>query len=87
VSLQWYRSVGKPIAVKIFTEPKLCTETNLKSVHSLLIKLHTRVVINSTIGSTLGPRALDVGSLNYFEAFEMFIAIKTFYKFSVKFKN
>jgi len=39
------------------------------------------------MGSTLGPRALDVGSLNYFEAFEMFIAIKTFYKFSVKFKN
>jgi len=30
---------------------------------------------------------MDVGSLNYFEAFEMFIAIITFYKFSVKFKN
>ncbi len=43
--------------------------------------------MNSTIGSTLEPMALDVGSLNYFEAFEMFIAIKTFYKFSVKLKN
>jgi len=43
--------------------------------------------MNSKIGSTLGPRALDVGSLNYFEAFEIFIDIKTFYKFSVKFKN
>jgi len=32
--------------------------------------------MNSKIGCTLGPRALDVGSLNYFEAFEMFIAIK-----------
>ena len=53
----------------------------------MLIKLHTRVVMNSTIGFTLGPRALDVGSLNYFEAFDMFTAIKTFYKFSVKFKN
>ena len=63
--------MGKPIAVKIVTEPQLCTETNLKSVHRLLIKLHTRVVMNSTIGSTLGPRALDVGSLNYFEAFEI----------------
>jgi len=43
--------------------------------------------MNSTMGSILGPRALDVGSLNYFEAFEMLIAIKTFYKFSVIFKN
>jgi len=63
------------------------TETNLKSVHRLLIKLHTWVVMNSTIGSTLEPWALDVGSLNYFKAFELFIAIKTFYKFSVKLKN
>ncbi len=38
--------------------------------------MHTLVVMNSTIGSTLEPRALGVGSLNYFEAFEMFIAIK-----------
>jgi hypothetical protein len=43
--------------------------------------------MNSTIASTLGPRALDVGSLNYFEAFEIFLDIKTFYKFLVKFKN
>jgi hypothetical protein len=43
--------------------------------------------MNSTIGSTQGPRALDVGSLNYFEAFEMFIAIKIFYKFLVKCEN
>jgi len=41
-----------------------------------MIKLHTWVVMNSTIGSTLEPRALDVGSLDYFEAFEIFIAIK-----------
>jgi len=31
--------------------------------------------MESTIGSTLVPRALDMVSLNYFEAFEMFIAI------------
>ena len=75
--LQWYRSVGKPIAgyLNFFTEPQLFTETNLKYVQRLLIKLHTRVVMNSTIGSTLGPGALDMGSLHYFEAFEMFIAI------------
>ena len=78
--LQWCRSVGTPIAgyLKFFTEPQLFTETKkaiLKSVHRLLIKLHTRVVMNGTIGSTLVPRALDMGSLNYFEAFEMFIAI------------
>jgi len=46
-------------------------ETNLKYVHILLIKLHTKVVMNSSIGYTLGPRALDVGSLYYFEAFEI----------------
>ncbi len=27
--------------------------------------------MNSTISSTLGPRALDVVSINYFEAIEM----------------
>jgi len=43
--------------------------------------------MNSSIGSNIGPRALDVGSLYYFEAFEMIITITTFYKFSVKFKN
>ena len=31
--------------------------------------------MNGTIGSTLVPRALDMESLNYFEAFEMFIAL------------
>jgi len=31
--------------------------------------------------------ALDVRSLNYFEAFEMLIPMKTFYKFSVKLKK
>jgi len=31
--------------------------------------------MESTIGFTLVPGALDMGSLNYFEAFEMFIAI------------
>jgi len=89
--LKWYRSVGKPIAgyLNFFLNLNFYRrkETNLKYVHRLLIKLHTRVVMNSTIGSTLRPRALDVGSLNYFEAFEMFIDIKTFLKFSVKFKN
>jgi len=29
--------------------------------------------MNSSIGSTLGPRALDVRSLNYIEATEPFI--------------
>jgi len=43
--------------------------------------------MNSTMGSTLRPRALDVRSLNYFEAFELLIVIKTFNKFSVKFIN
>jgi len=32
--------------------------------------------MNSTISSTLGPKAFDVGSLNYLEAFELLIAIK-----------
>jgi len=43
--------------------------------------------MNSTIGSTLGPRAMDVGSLNYFEAFEMLIAIKTFSNFQSNLKT
>jgi len=32
--------------------------------------------MNKTIGSTLGPRALNMGSLNYFEPIEMLMAIK-----------
>ncbi len=31
--------------------------------------------MNSTLGSILGTRALDVGSLNYFEPIEIVIAI------------
>jgi len=48
--------------------------------------------MNRTKGSTLGPRAMNVGSFNYmgsfnyFEPVEMLMAIKTFYRFSVKFK-
>jgi len=33
--------------------------------------------MNSTISSTLGPRVLDVVSINYFEAIEMFGSHKT----------
>ncbi len=33
--------------------------------------MHTRVIVNSTIISTLGPWALDVVTLKYFEAIEM----------------
>jgi hypothetical protein len=32
--------------------------------------------MNRTIGSTLGPRALNVGSFKYFEPVEMLMAIK-----------
>jgi len=34
--------------------------------------------MNRTIGSTLGPRALNMGSFNYFELIEMLMAIKHF---------
>ena len=47
-------------------------------------QLEIKKIVIPTLGCT---RALDMGSLNYFEAFEMFKAIKTFYKFSVKLKN
>jgi hypothetical protein len=76
----------KPIAeyLNFFTEASTFyrnKETNLKSVHTLQIKLQTSVIMNSTVGSTLGPGALDVGSLNYFEAIKLVTALKTFYKF------
>ncbi len=65
--LIWYISVGNQLlAVQFFfTEAQLFTETK---IHSKLIKLHT-------IGSTLGPWALDVGSYNYFEPIEILMAI------------
>jgi len=51
-----------------------------------IINLYIRVVINYPIGSTLGPRASDMGSLNYFEAIEILKAIKlTNFKSKLKF--
>ena len=42
--------------------------------------------MNSSIWSTLGPRALDVGSLNHFEAIEMLIAIQKLTNFNSNLK-
>jgi len=72
--------VGRPIADNLNFLLKLNflqkQRNKFKICSCVADKIEYRVVMNSSIGSTLRLRALDVGSLNYFEAMEILIVIK-----------